>query len=186
VRENPVSPEYREVLPPPAGIYRIEPTGSTVALTIKHVFGLLTVHAVVALASGEMVVAEVIRDSRVAISATADSFDSGNALRDRATKAPRLLDVKRYPVIELKSTTISTVSGQWTVVGDLTIHGVTAPLTLTITDVETDATRVTIRAVGRVDRYVYGIVSMKGMVGRTVELDLRAHATRLSADAGAE
>jgi len=38
---------------------------------------------------------------------------------------------------------------------------------------------VTVRAVGKVDRYAHRITKMKGMAGRYLKLDIIAHATRI-------
>lgn len=58
----------------------------------------------------------------------AASFDSGDADRDREVKSERLFDVARYPELTFSSTELKQDGDEFTLVGNLTIHGVTKPV----------------------------------------------------------
>lgn len=47
---------------------------------------------------------------------------------------PEVLDTAKYPEITFKSTSINAASGGWDVTGDLTLHGVTRPIQLHVTE----------------------------------------------------
>lgn len=51
---------------------------------------------------------------------------------------PQVLDAERYRTIAFRSTTIEgSASDRWTVVGDLTLHGQTRPVTLQVSKIDT-------------------------------------------------
>lgn len=61
----------------------------------------------------------------------ADSVDSGNAKRDQHLKGPDFFNVKEYPTISFKSTSVRRAGEKsFDVSGDLTLHGVTRPVTV--------------------------------------------------------
>ena len=69
--------------------------------------------------------------SAIALSVKADTLDTGFAQRDKDLKSPDFLNVKQFPVVTFKSTSVQKVTDQqYTVTGDLTFHGVTKPLTV--------------------------------------------------------
>jgi polyisoprenoid-binding protein YceI len=60
----------------------------------------------------------------------ANSIDTKNADRDAHLKSPDFLDTAQFPHITFKSTSISGSADSLSIVGNLTIHGVTKPVTL--------------------------------------------------------
>lgn len=70
-----------------------------------------------------------------AVAATIDagSIDTNVADRDAHLKSPDFLDVAKYPTIQFISTRINGAPDAFTIDGDLTIHGVTKPVTLKAT-----------------------------------------------------
>lgn len=75
--------------------------------------------------------AETIADSVVAVEIATDSVSSGFAALDDHLKSADFLEVETYPTMAFKSTGIE-MTGEDTmnVTGDLTLHGVTKPVTL--------------------------------------------------------
>lgn len=63
----------------------------------------------------------------------ADSLKSDYADRDRAMMGPQWLDVAKFPTIEFKGTSASIVEKPniWKIDGELTLHGVTKPMSIT-------------------------------------------------------
>lgn len=64
--------------------------------------------------------------------AKADSVDTDNAKRDEHLRSPDFFNTKQYPVLSFKSTAARAIQGGYQVTGDLTLHGVTKPITLNL------------------------------------------------------
>jgi polyisoprenoid-binding protein YceI len=59
------------------------------------------------------------------------SVDTGDAQRDGHLRSPDFFDVEKFPKASFKSTKIAEKGeGKLTILGDLTLHGVTKPITL--------------------------------------------------------
>ena len=71
--------------------------------------------------------------SRVEVSIDAASIDTREAQRDAHLKSPDFFDVEKFPKLTFQSTSITrTGDGELAVAGDLTIHGVTRPVTFAV------------------------------------------------------
>ena len=70
--------------------------------------------------------------SRWTVSATIDaaSIESGNERRDNALRGPDYLDIEQYPTITFQSRGFERQGERYRAAGDLTIHGITRPVTL--------------------------------------------------------
>jgi polyisoprenoid-binding protein YceI len=114
-----------------ADTYKVDPVHSTVIFRIKHnnvnyfngrfdaLAGTLTI-------DDQNPVASAL-DFKV----TADSIDTADPKRDAHVKGPDFLNAKQFPAITFKSKQVAKVSdGVYDVSGDLTLHGVTKPVTV--------------------------------------------------------
>jgi polyisoprenoid-binding protein YceI len=71
-------------------------------------------------------------DAVVELSATTASINTDNEMRDKHLKSADFFDAEKYPAFTFKSTSFKLVKGnEYKVAGDLTLHGVTKPVTLT-------------------------------------------------------
>lgn len=61
-----------------------------------------------------------------------DSIDTGNQQRDDHLRSPDWFNSKQFPLITFKSTAVKPVTDGYEVAGDLTLHGVTKPVVLTL------------------------------------------------------
>jgi len=69
--------------------------------------------------------------SSISVTLPVEGLDTGVAKLDEALKSPDFLDATRYPTITFKSTKVEeTGENSLKITGDLTIHGVTRPVTL--------------------------------------------------------
>jgi polyisoprenoid-binding protein YceI len=69
------------------------------------------------------------------------SIDTANAKRDGHLKSADFFDAEKFPEISFKSTSIkSTGKDKYDVTGNLTMHGVTKPVTLQVTNLGTGGT----------------------------------------------
>jgi polyisoprenoid-binding protein YceI len=127
--------------------------------------------------------------AKVEATIDASTVDTQQAKRDAHLKSPDFFDVAKYPAITFKSTKWAKANGKLQIIGDLTIHGVTKPVTL---DVEGPAPEVkgpggiTIGASAntKVNRKDFGLVWNKLMdtggavVGDEITITLDIEATR--------
>ncbi len=71
--------------------------------------------------------------SRIEVIIDASTISTRNEQRDGHLKSPDFFDVAQYPAITFKSTHIADKGGgHLAVTGDLTLHGVTRPITLAV------------------------------------------------------
>jgi polyisoprenoid-binding protein YceI len=68
--------------------------------------------------------------SSVEVSVPVDSLDTNNSIRDKSLKSPDFFDAKQFPAMTFKSTRVEGSGDALKVSGDLTIHGVTKPVTV--------------------------------------------------------
>ena len=123
--------------------------------------------------------------STVEVTIQAASIDTRDEKRDGHLKSADFFDVAKFPTITFKSTKVEAgKDGALTVTGDLTMHGVTKPVTLegAITKAITDPWGLTRRGVtlaGKIDRKAWGIswgkvTDVGAVVGDEVKLDIQA------------
>jgi polyisoprenoid-binding protein YceI len=108
--------------------------------------------------------------------ASIDTFDEG---RDKAVRGAQFLDVEKYPDMHFVSTKIERIGETAArVTGDLTLHGVTHPLTLDVALVKegkhpmTGAQRVGFSARGTLKRSEFGILGFLPAVGDDVTITI--------------
>ena len=68
--------------------------------------------------------------SSVSVSIKAASVTTGNEQRDGHLRTPDFFDVDRYETITFASTAVSRDGSEWAITGDLTINGVSRPVTV--------------------------------------------------------
>jgi polyisoprenoid-binding protein YceI len=114
--------------------WSIDPAHSHVEFAVKHLmistvkgrFGI--VHGTVRSDDADVTKAEV------EIEIDADSIDTREAQRDAHLRSADFFDVEKFPKLAFRSTSVGGVKGdQFKLTGDLTIHGVTRPVTLDVT-----------------------------------------------------
>jgi polyisoprenoid-binding protein YceI len=71
----------------------------------------------------------------VSVTIRANSIETGSDRRDAHLRSAAYFGVEKYPTIEFRSTELRPTEDPevWTIVGDLTIRGVTGPVELTMT-----------------------------------------------------
>ena len=69
-------------------------------------------------------------NSKVNVTIQAASVTTGNEQRDSHLKTPDFFDTENYPTITFASTTVERDRDEWDITGDLTINGVTKPVTI--------------------------------------------------------
>lgn len=60
------------------------------------------------------------------------TVNTGNDMRDKDLKSDHFFDIQKYPSMHFQSTAIRRSGNQWQLIGDLTLAGVTKPVTLLV------------------------------------------------------
>ena len=114
--------------------WTIDPAHSHVEFAVKHLM-ISTVKGRFGIVRGTVRTDEVDpAKGSVDVEIDADSIDTREAQRDAHLKSADFFDVEKFPKLTFKSTRVSDVKGDnFKLHGDLTIHGVTRPVTLDVT-----------------------------------------------------
>jgi polyisoprenoid-binding protein YceI len=123
--------------------------------------------------------------SQVTVTIDAASIDTHVALLDKMVKGPDMLDVQRNPQIRFVSTRFErTGDARGKLTGDLTIRGVTQPVTLDVTfngygrDPLTKADTLGFSADGRFSRSKFGLTTWYPAVGDDIHVVIQTEAAR--------
>jgi polyisoprenoid-binding protein YceI len=111
--------------------WKIDPAHSSAEFAIKH-FALSTVKGTIPVKDGGIVLPSG-RDIPSSVSATLDvsAIDTKNDDRNKDLRSGDWFDVAAYPTGAFKSTDISgTDAAKFVISGNLTLHGITKPVTL--------------------------------------------------------
>lgn len=115
---------------PEPGEWQLDPVHTSVEFVARHLM-VTKVRGRFTGVSGSIHIAEDPADSRVEVTIDPASVESGDEKRDEHLRSPDFFDVGRYPLITFRSTRLEGESpGRFLVHGDLTVHGVTRPVTL--------------------------------------------------------
>jgi polyisoprenoid-binding protein YceI len=112
--------------------YKIDKAHTEADFTIRHM-GISNVNGHFSNISGTVSYdpSDVTKSS---VDATIDisTVDTGVAARDNHLKSPDFFDAAKFPTMTFKSTSVSKDGSGFDVKGDLTLHGVTKPVTLKV------------------------------------------------------
>jgi len=109
------------------GTWTIDPSHSEASFTVRHA-GIAKVRGTVARTEGAVVVGE---DGTATVTATLDpaTVSTGDATRDGHLKTADFFEVETYPTWTFVSQPVE-IAEEGEIAGELTIHGVTQPVTL--------------------------------------------------------
>ncbi|TFC02030.1 YceI family protein [Cryobacterium mannosilyticum] len=111
-----------------AGTWTIDPTHSEVGFSIRHLM-ISKVKGKFEKFDATFVTAENPLDSTVSATAEVASINTNEANRDGHLRTGDFFDAETFPSINFVSTGVRSVKGDFLVDGDLTIKGVTKPVT---------------------------------------------------------
>lgn len=134
--------------------------------------------------------------SRLEVTIEAASLDTQEAKRDEHLRSADFFEVEKYPSLTFKSTSITREGDGYRVVGDLTIRGVTRPVTLEVEggDIVKDpwgGTRTGFSARTSISRKDFGLtwnVALEAggfLVGDKIDITLEIEAIKKSATTAA-
>src|SRR3989475_7180807 len=116
-----------------AATWNLDPAPASVQFSVRHLM-VSTVRGAFGKVTGTVQVDEKdLPRSKLQATIDAASIDTRVEKRDAHLKSPDFLDVAKYPTITFVSKEIEKAGdGRWKVTGDLTLHGVTRPVTLDV------------------------------------------------------
>ncbi len=118
--------------------YKLDDTHASIVFKASHL-GFSNVYGMFRKAEGKWTWdAEKPENSNFEIKVKADSLDTMNAKRDEHLKNNDFFNVKQFPDIVLKSKSIKKAGkDKFNITADLTMHGVTKPITFTFNHMKT-------------------------------------------------
>ena len=164
-----------------AATWNIDGSHSRTGFSVKHLV-ISDVKGDFSKTSGTVQLDEAdLSKSSVTATIEAGSVDTRDEKRDGHLKSPDFFDVAKYPTITFKSTKVTGgKDGAITVTGDLTLHGVTKPVTLegslteAIKDMQGNARR-GVSLSGKINRRDFGVsYGPAAVIGDDVKLDIQA------------
>jgi polyisoprenoid-binding protein YceI len=113
-----------------AADWDIDTTHASANFTVKHL-GVTNVNGTLGPVTGKFITDDKdITKSKLEVSIDAKGINTGVSKRDDHLKSPDFFDVEKNPTVTFKSTKIEKVSdAKLKFTGDLTMHGVTKPVT---------------------------------------------------------
>lgn len=172
----------------PAGTYQIDASHSELGFTVRHT-GIAKVRGRFTGVEGTFTVAEPFSDSRVDVTIDAASVSTGNEQRDAHLTSPDFWDAATKPTWSFVSTGVQGEGEEFTLLGDLTINGVTRPVELAVeyngaANGPDGVLRTGFSATGEISRKDFGLtwnVALEGgglLVGDNVKLGLEIEAVK--------
>jgi polyisoprenoid-binding protein YceI len=111
------------------GTWDIDASHSTVGFSVRHMM-VSKVRGYFRTFSGEIVTAEDPAQSTVTATIDMDSIDTRQEQRDAHIRSADFFDVGNHTVMTFRSTGVRTDGADWHVDGELTLKGITKPVTL--------------------------------------------------------
>ena len=111
------------------GTWTLDNSHSEIGFTVRHA-GISKVRGQFKEAEATLNLAENVADSKVNATIKTASFDSGDVNRDGHVKGEDFFDVEKNPTMRFVSTEVRGEGEEFTLVGELTIKGITRPVEL--------------------------------------------------------
>jgi len=154
-----------------AAEYQIDSAHTAASFAVRHMM-VSTVRGQLKGVKGTVVWdPEHLDTARIDVVIDANTINTGEEKRDAHLKSPDFFDTAKYPALSFKSKRVTRNGGGVAVTGDLTMHGVTREVVLTV-DGPTPVTkdpfgnlRFGASATGKVDRKDWGLVWNKNLDG---------------------
>ena len=141
--------------------WSIDPTHSEVGFKVKHMM-FTNVKGLFNDYSAAIDFNDDLKEANLQFEAKINSIFTNNADRDNHLKSADFFDAEQYPTLNFKSTNIQGNGNEYEITGDLTIKGITKPVTLNaeFSGLMTDPwgnTKVGLNLDGKINRKDFGL-----------------------------
>jgi polyisoprenoid-binding protein YceI len=166
-----------------AGTWDIDPVHSHIGFMARHMM-LSKVRGRFDRFEGQIVTGEDPFNSSAAVTVDMNSVNTGNETRDNDLRSGNFFEVANYPAMTYRSTGIRRAGEDLFLDGELTVRGVTRPVSLRFEvngfapDPE-GVTRASFSAAGEINRIDFGVCTnppIGGLASEKVHLDIEAAA----------
>lgn len=159
--------------------WQLDPPHSSAQFAVRHL-GVSTVRGAFTKVGGTVVYdAANLAKSSVQVTIDADSVDTRVQKRDDDLRSEHFFNVQKFPTITFQSTKVEAAgAGKLRVTGDLSIRGVTKPVTLDVDGPSAPMKdpwgnqRMGASATTKINRMDFGVAADPGMVGDEIMLTL--------------
>lgn len=156
-----------------AAEYDVDSSHASVVFRVKHL-GLSYTYGLFKEVKGTMTLDESGK-SALDVTIAARSIETGNKQRDDHLRSPDFFNVNEYPVIRFVSQSVTRTDDGWRVEGQLTMTGVTKPLTFTLKELARGKgmqgeSRVGMETSFTISRHDFGITKYEQAIGPDVTL----------------
>lgn len=162
--------------------YSVDPAHTYAHFTINHL-GFSTMHGRFNKSSGKVTLDRTAKSGTVEIAIESGSVDTGFAKRDEHLKSPDFFNAAEFPSITYKASKINFKGdAPASVEGELTMLGVTRPVTLTVTEFKCGANPMSKKeecgagAVAQIKRSEFGMKAFLPAVGDDIKLEFEIEA----------
>jgi polyisoprenoid-binding protein YceI len=144
----------------PAGTWAVDPKHSTVEFQVKHM-GIANVKGKFNEFAGTLEIGDDLATAKASGTVKVASVDTNEEQRDAHLRSADFFDAETYPELSFAATAIEPVDEEtFRIAGDLTLHGITRPITLEAVVQGTDVDpwgndRVGLEVVGQLKRSDY-------------------------------
>ena len=159
--------------------YKLDAAASTVAFETD--FGPDLITGTIPLATADLRLDfENVSNCTVSVELDVTGAEASFPFAAQALKGPKVLDAKEHPKMTFESTSVARAGDAADVTGNLTLRGVTRPVTLRTEifrpqgSAAGDNSRLTVRLTGRVNRSDFGATGWSDMVGDEVRIIITA------------
>ncbi len=114
-----------------AGTWVLDAAHSDVQFTVRHMM-ISKVRGTFGVKSATIVAPENPLEAKIEASVDVSSVNTRDDGRDAHLRSADFFDAEQYPTMDFRSTGVRLDSGDFLVDGDLTLRGVTKPITLTV------------------------------------------------------
>jgi polyisoprenoid-binding protein YceI len=164
------------------GSYSVDAMHSKVGFEVGHLV-IASVEGRFDQVGGTIEMGKKLEDTKINAKIDVKSVSTGNADRDKHLLSPDFFDAGKFPEMTFVSKKVSGIPSSMKVTGDLTLHGVTKPVTLegkylgNVVDMYGN-TKVAFIAKGKISRKDFGLTWSKAVeagpvVGDEVSIDLK-------------
>jgi polyisoprenoid-binding protein YceI len=112
----------------PVGRWVIDPAHSSVTFSVRHLMS--KVRGRFTEVEGRIEIGASLETCKATVSVATASVDTGTAMRDDDLRSDGFFDAETYPRLTFTTVAVTGDAGRLTVVGDLTIRGITQEVTL--------------------------------------------------------